>query len=584
MFRIRRIYDTTLPEDRELLGQVQEILARQFPLLDPEDVCKLPGQLRDPLKYRFRTALFVAEDGRGRVRGFAMLLHAPDLEFCYLDFISTAEDRAGRGIGSALYERVREEARNLGAVGLFMECLPDDPEVCRDPRLLQQNAARLRFYEAYGARPVIGTEYERPIRSDDTCPPHLVFDDLGSGKALRRSKAREIVRAILERKYGRACPPGYIESVVHSFREDPIRRRPPRYLRSVESPVPVRHVPSLDTSIALVVTDRHGIHHVKERGYVESPVRIASILKQIEGTDLFRRVEPRNFPERHILAVHDREFVTYLKRVCENVEPGRSIYPYVFPLRNAARPPKELPVRAGYYCIDTFTPLNQKAYVAAKRAVDCALTAADALLHGHRLAYALVRPPGHHAERRSFGGFCYFNSTAIAAHYLSAHGRVAVVDVDYHHGNGTQVIFYDRPDVLTASLHGHPRFAYPYFSGFPEERGEGAGDGTNLNVPLPEFVDGARYGEELEKVLRRVHRFAPNFLVIALGLDTARGDPTGSWNLVARDFRENGRRIGALRLSTLVVQEGGYKIRNLGTNARKFFVGLWEGAFRKLSR
>jgi len=259
------------------------------------------------------------------------------------------------------------------------------------------------------------------------------------------------------------------------------------------------------------------------------------------------------------------------------LKPGESVYPYVFPIRNAARPPKEMPVRAGYYCIDTFTPLNRNAYHAARRAVDCALTAAETLLSGYRAAYALVRPPGHHAERKTFGGFCYFNSAAVAAHYLSAQGKVAVVDVDYHHGNGTQDIFYLRGDVFTASIHGHPSFAYPYFSGFADELGEGPGQGANFNLPLPEQVDGPAYAKALERVLSRVRRFAPDYLVVCLGLDPAKGDPTGTWSLGAADFAANGRALGGLDLPTLVVQEGGYFIRSLGVNARNFFSGLAQG-------
>ena len=235
-------------------------------------------------------------------------------------------------------------------------------------------------------------------------------------------------------------------------------------------------------------------------------------------------------------------------------------------------------MRAGYYCIDTFTPLTKSAYLAALEAVDCALTAAQALGQGRRLAYALVRPPGHHAERRVFGGFCYFNTTAVAAHYLSAQGPVAIIDLDYHHGNGTQNIFWQRGDVLTASIHGHPNFAYPYFSGFKEETGAGAGLERNLNLPLAEKVDGQRYHRALSTVLRRVARFRPTYLVVALGLDTAKGDPTGSWSLTPDDFEVFGRMIGTLRLPTLVVQEGGYRIRSLGVNARRFFQGLWRGA------
>jgi acetoin utilization deacetylase AcuC-like enzyme len=206
--------------------------------------------------------------------------------------------------------------------------------------------------------------------------------------------------------------------------------------------------------------------------------------------------------------------------------------------------------------------------------VDCALTGARSLLYGYDLAYALVRPPGHHAERKTYGGFCYFNSAAIAAHFLSRVGKVAVLDVDHHHGNGTQDIFYERDDVLTVSIHGHPRNTYPYFSGFEEERGAGPGLGFNLNIPLPESINGEQYREALHRALARVRRFKPEFLIVALGLDPAKGDPTGSWNLTARDFIENGRMIGALSLPTLAVQEGGYRTRSLGIHVRHFFSGL----------
>jgi acetoin utilization deacetylase AcuC-like enzyme len=331
-----------------------------------------------------------------------------------------------------------------------------------------------------------------------------------------------------------------------------------------------------DERIALIINDKHQIHHVRERGYVEAPVRIQTILKAIEPTGLFEIIPIRHFSEQHIKAVHDPEFVNYLKRVSPLIGQGKSVYPYVFPIRNSRRPPKELPIRAGYYCIDTFTPLNLNAYLAAKRAVDCALTGAAHIREGKRIVYVLVRPPGHHAEWGNFGGFCYFNSNAAAAHYLSAHGRVTILDIDYHHGNGQQDIFYQRSDVLTISIHGHPRFAYPYFSGFEEERGAGAGDGFNINYPLPEQVDGKAHRVTLEKALRKIRHFKPEFLVVALGLDPAKGDPTGSWSLRPKDFEENGRMIGALRLPTLVVQEGGYNNRNLGVNVRHFFRGLWK--------
>src|SRR5690606_37525370 len=160
------------------------------------------------------------------------------------------------------------------------------------------------------------------------------------------------------------------------------------------------------------------------------------------------------------------------------------------------------------------------------------------------LGYALVRPPGHHAEKNLFGGVCYFNTAAITADYMSRHGRVAVLDIDYHHGNGTQYIFYNRSDVLTISIHGHPNFAYPYFSGFREEQGEGEGKGFNVNIPLPETITMDKYREALTRALNRITGLNCRFLSVALGLDTAKGDPTGTSPLVPRDFKVIGRMIG----------------------------------------
>jgi acetoin utilization deacetylase AcuC-like enzyme len=310
---------------------------------------------------------------------------------------------------------------------------------------------------------------------------------------------------------------------------------------------------------------------------VETPARVDAILASLLPTGAFAQMPPSHFSDAHLAAVHERDYLSYFKKVSSQIPGDAPLYPYVFPIRNRARPPVELPVRAGYYCIDTFTPISRQAYEAARFAVDCTLTAAQELASGRRLAYALVRPPGHHAERGYFGGFCYFNNAAIAAQYLSAFGKVAMLDVDYHHGNGQQDIFYRRRDVLTLSLHGHPRFAYPYFTGFADEKGEGAGLGFNVNYPLPEHLESAAYLKTLDMALKRIRSFKPTYLVVCLGLDTAKGDPTGTWSFGPRDFAEMGRRIGSPAPSTLVVQEGGYRTRSLGQNAREFLLGVREG-------
>lgn len=577
MFRIRKIFDDTFTANRDAVTQVQQIIREQFPLMALSDIEKIPDMLRNPLKYRFKSILYVATGFRGTVKGFAFLSYEPQLKFCYLDYISTAKGLTSTGIGGALYEQVREETLALNAIGVFFECLPDHPSLCRDRDLLRQNRSRLRFYEKYGAWPIINTAYETPITPGDDNPPYLVYDALGQARPLGLIECKRIVRTILERKYNHLCPQDYIERVVESFRDDPVSLREPVYLkREARAPVPAR---GRLKKIVLVVNDKHSIHHVRERGYVESPVRIGAILKELIPTGLFEEVPPKVFSEKHIRAVHDPQYLEYFKRVCKSLEPGKSVYPYVFPIRNAAKPPKELAVRAGYYCIDTFTPINLNAFLAARRAVDCTLTAATGILEGLRIGYSLVRPPGHHAEQRAFGGFCYFNNAAIAAQYLSGFGKVAILDIDYHHGNGQQQIFYERGDVLTVSIHGHPSFAYPYFSGFEVETGSGVGAGKNINYPLHEQLDGEHYLPVLGKALKKIASFGPTYLVVCLGFDTAKGDPTGTWNLTALDFEHVGKVIGRLKLPTLVVQEGGYKTRTIGTNARHFFLGLWTGTF-----
>lgn len=572
MIRIVRINRTLLPIEKERIAQVQEIFRQNFSAVS-EYADKIPDLLENPIQYGYTTGLLVSEASLGRVTGFSLVLYFPKIRSGLLDFMAVRRDIHGGGTGSVLYEATREYLKQMGCLGLYLEALPDDPKIVSEASLLKENQRRLRFYEGYGARPIVGTEYETPLGPSPA--PYLLFDGLDRNVSLGRSQCRAAMRTILTKKYSHLVSPDYIERVVESVIDDPVRIRELKYLKA-ETVTANHHAERLEKPFAMVSCDVHQVHHVHERGYVERPARVGFIRQGLEATRLFEASPLKHFGQEHITAVHDADFVNYLKAVCLKLHGKRPVYPYVFPIRRPQRRPKDLAVRAGYYCIDTFTPLDRNAYDAAKAAVDVALTAAEAVVRGRRLAYALCRPPGHHAERRVFGGFCYFNNAAIAAQYLSKHGKVAILDIDFHHGNGAQDIFYGRPDVMTLSIHGHPNFAYPYFSGFADETGEGDGIGFNHNYPLAENAGTPEYLAALEKALTQVQKFSPMFLVLCVGFDIMKGDPTGSFGLNGAAMKEIGRAVGAMNLPTLAVQEGGYSLRNLRVGSAAMFNGFAE--------
>src|SRR5690242_13583750 len=214
MLRIRKVADATTAVNRSAIEAAQKIMREQFPAMPDYDIAKLPEQLANPLKHKFVSRLFVAENARDQTLGLALLLHAPDIGFSYLELISAAAGRTGRGIGATLYERVREEARALGTQ-LYFEALPDDPALSPNPETRAQNVARLKFYERYGALPVINTAYETPVTPGGTDPPYLMLDPLGSNDLPSRDRLRKVARAILERKYG--LPETYVKMVVDSI-------------------------------------------------------------------------------------------------------------------------------------------------------------------------------------------------------------------------------------------------------------------------------------------------------------------------------------------------------------------------------
>ncbi len=303
--------------------------------------------------------------------------------------------------------------------------------------------------------------------------------------------------------------------------------------------------------------------------YPEVPERAERILQALNARGVAEVVFPRAFSPDAVRAVHDPGYLHYLEHAYAAwVDAGGTseagLTPDTFAMRSLKGKPDTLIHQAGYYCFETQTPILEGTYGAAWASAGCALTGADLLLEGERAAYALCRPPGHHAGRDVYGGYCYLNNAAIAAMRLSREGRVAILDIDFHHGNGTQDIFYDSNEALFVSIHADPNRKYPYFSGFADEQGQGEGRGFTRNFPLEAGVDEARYLEVLNLALDAIRAFEPAFIVVSLGVDIYQGDPLGDFELSVEAFTRIGERLGQTALPALLVQEGGYDLETVG--------------------
>jgi acetoin utilization deacetylase AcuC-like enzyme/GNAT superfamily N-acetyltransferase len=571
MFRIRQIHDARSAQDQTVLAAVLRIYEDAFSDY-PQYSAKIADLLKFSSQHDFDIILLVAEGSKSRILGFTLTFNFPKLKYAYLDYIISDPKRYMRGYGTALYEYTREVLKQAGCRGLFMDVPPDDKEKLREPERLRINRKRMAFYERLGAFPIIGTLYDAiSHRANQGYFTYLVYDGFGSSKPLRAATLKKVVARVLLIKGNMDSDEDKVKAILKSVRDDPVRLREPRYPQvEILMPRPAEGLKTLDF---VTTGDALQIHHLREKGYVERPARVQSILKGLNGFHL-HETKPRHFGEKHILEVHHPALLKFLKKAQIELEPGQLIYPNVFPIRKPDHIPKNWEMQAGYYCIDTFTPVTANAYKAARNAVDAALTGAEHVLKSGSYTYVLCRPPGHHAEFRAFGGFCYFNNAAIAAHHLARHGKVAFLDIDYHHGNGSQSIFYSRSDVYFISIHGHPRVSYPYFAGYIDERGEGNGKGFNRNFPLYPGVDDDAYLKTLAEALKVFRRFKPNFLVVSLGFDIMAGDPTGAFNVTPKGMQRIGTMLAELRLPTLVVQEGGYSLRNLRLGATGFFKGL----------
>lgn len=322
---------------------------------------------------------------------------------------------------------------------------------------------------------------------------------------------------------------------------------------------------------------RHSFFYGRFTPYPDVPHRTRSILAAIEGRNGFEVTAIPPLMLQDAAGVHGLDYLEALGEVCGGLAVDEEFFPFhmaALPLLKTSPYPR---LRVGYFALDGSTPLIAPSLNAALGAAASALAGAGALAGGEPLAYALTRPPGHHAGRASYAGYCLINHAALAAQALSGAGKVAVLDVDFHHGNGTQEIFWGRDDVFYASLHCRPEEAYPYITGSAEERGEGPGLGANLNLPLPGGTDWAAYAPALETALEAVRAFDPATVVVSLGLDTLASDPIGNFALAPEDFQAIGRRIAQLGRPLLIVQEGGYDVPSLGKCVNRFFDGLDAG-------
>jgi acetoin utilization deacetylase AcuC-like enzyme len=317
------------------------------------------------------------------------------------------------------------------------------------------------------------------------------------------------------------------------------------------------------------------LHNGAFEPYAEHPGRVDAILAALGPTEA-----PRDAGEAPLLRVHPRSYLDFLKTGYDEWRaagrPGDAVA-YTWPVvRRRPLPLDRIDAKLGLYSYDASTPIAAGTWEAAYWSAQTALAGIEAVLGGERTAFALTRPPGHHCGADYLGGYCHLNHAAIAAESAIAAGRarVAILDVDYHHGNGTQDIFYARGDVLFASIHADPRSDYPFYWGHADETGEGQGEGATLNLPLPRGTAMAEYAPALDRALERVAAFGADVLIVSYGADTFEGDPISHFRLRTDDYAPIARTIASLGLPTLIVMEGGYAVDALGKNVAAFLSGF----------
>jgi acetoin utilization deacetylase AcuC-like enzyme len=348
------------------------------------------------------------------------------------------------------------------------------------------------------------------------------------------------------------------------------------------------------TTFPFFYSEAHRLHapaYMLSRGAeapaLETPDRADALASALSaaGSGL---IAPRDFGIGPIARIHSPDYLEFLETAYERWQELRTrtelpMSPIVqagaLALGYIHRPPRTLIAQAPHYLGGGYAPIDAGTYTAAVASAHVALEGAQALLEGQRLAYSLCRPPGHHAYAAMAGGFCYFNNIAIAAqHLVERLGCVSVLDIDVHHGNGTQALFYERDDVMTVSVHVDPTHTSPFCCGYADETGAGRGRGWNVNLPLPVGSGDAAYLDGVERGAARINATGSSALLVALGFDAYAGDPTAAMSVTTDGFRAAGEAIGKLGLPTLLVQEGGYAVEALGRNVQAFLGGFLQRA------
>ena len=315
----------------------------------------------------------------------------------------------------------------------------------------------------------------------------------------------------------------------------------------------------------------------------ERPSRVEFILNEIHSRQLGEVRAPEKFGLEPILQIHDADFTAFLSTAWTQWKQegykGEAIATCWPARRMSLRKPTQIDGLLGYYSLAAETTISQGTYEAALSSVDVALTGAQLINQGESVIFSLCRPPGHHAAIDMYGGYCFFNNAAIAAQRFLNNGaqRVAILDVDYHHGNGTQDIFYNRDDVLFLSLHANPQEEFPHFLGYADETGNGKGEGFNVNYSLDRGTGFEAWFAALNDAANKVRDYAPDVLIISLGVDTFKKDPISYFTLDSDDFTQYGRYLAALNLPTLFVMEGGYAVEEIGINTVNVLKGFEAG-------